>query len=254
MNPHQANQSFWDASANWWKDREDHRGLWRKAHQDPFSILNPLEIPFVNNIEGKEVCVLGSGDNEVAFALVGLGGRVTSVDLSQRRLDIAADRASQLGLQLSFLQADVTDLSALASSSFDLTYTGGHVSVWVSDIEKYYSEAVRILKFGGVFLVSEYHPIRRMWAGSNGEENLPCHSYLNRGPYQYMSEEGLPTFEYHWTVSDHVQAVIDAGCELVKVEEHDLQVEDEDSLEVNLNNFPSTLLVVGCKKSATSSI
>ena len=72
---------------------------------------------FVNNIEGKEVCVLGSGDNEVAFALVGLGGWVTSVDFSQRRLDIAANRASQLGLQLSFLQADVTDLSALPSSS-----------------------------------------------------------------------------------------------------------------------------------------
>ncbi|MDP6595156.1 MAG: class I SAM-dependent methyltransferase [Candidatus Poribacteria bacterium] len=175
MNSHQSNQDFWDASANWWKEKEDHRGLWRKAHENPSSVLSLLEMSFVNNIEGKEVCVLGSGDNEVAFALVGLGGWVTSVDFSQRRLDIAANRASQLGLQLSFLQADVTDLSALPSSSFDLVYTGGYVSVWLSDIEKYYSEAVRILKSGGVFLVSEYHPIRRMWTGSNGEEN-PCDS------------------------------------------------------------------------------
>jgi len=253
MNSHQSNQAFWDASANWWKEKEDHRGLCRKAHENPSSVLSLLEMSFVNNIEGKEVCVLGSGDNEVAFALVGLGGWVTSVDFSQRRLDIAANRASQLGLQLSFLQADVTDLSALPSSSFDLVYTGGHVSVWVSDIEKYYSEAVRILKSGGVFLVSEYHPIRRMWTGSNGEEN-PCYSYLNRGPYEYRSDEGLPTFEYHWTVSDHVQAVVDAGCELAKIEEHDLQVEDEHWLEVNLNNFPSTLMVVGRKKSAESGI
>ena len=253
MNPHQSNQAFWDASANWWKEKEDHRGLWRKAHENPSLVLGPLEMSFVNNIGGKEVCVLGSGDNEVAFALVGLGGRVTSVDFSQRRLDIAANRASQLGLQLSFLQADVTDLSALASSSFNLVYTGGHVSVWVADIEKYYSEAVRILKSRGIFLVSEYHPIRRMWTGTNGKENS-CYNYLNRGPYEYRSDEGLPTFEYHWTVSDHVQSVVNAGCELVKVEEHDLQVEDEHWLEVNLNNFPSTLIVVGRKKSVNSDI
>ena len=102
MNSHQSNQAFWDASANWWKEKEDHRGLWRKAHENPSSVLSLLEMSFVNNIEGKEVCVLGSGDNEVAFALVGLGGWVTSVDFSQRKLDIA--RASQLGLQLSFQQ------------------------------------------------------------------------------------------------------------------------------------------------------
>jgi hypothetical protein len=37
------------------------------------------ETPFLKDIDGKDVCVLGSGDNEVAFALAGLGGQVTSV-------------------------------------------------------------------------------------------------------------------------------------------------------------------------------
>ena len=151
-----------------------------KAHQDPSSVLSLVEIPFLKHIEGKEVCVLGSDDNEVALALVGLSGRVTSVDLSERRLDIAANRAGRLGLQLSFLQADVTDLSALDDHSSDLVYTGGHMSVWVSDIHKYYAEAVRILKSDGPLVVNEYHPVRRMWLDGDGEQ--PCHRYFNRGP------------------------------------------------------------------------
>ena len=92
---------------------------------------------YVADIQGDEVCVLGSGDNEVAFALAGLGGRVTSVDISARRLAVAADRARILDLSVRFVQADVTDLSVLADDSFGLVYTGGHVSVWVADIQQY---------------------------------------------------------------------------------------------------------------------
>src|SRR5215510_8680963 len=138
------------------------------------------EMPFLKDIDGQDVCVLGSGDNEVAFALAGLGGHVTSVDISERRLAVAAERARTLGLQLAFLQADVTDLSALEDNSFDLVYTGGHMSVWISDIQKYYAEGVRILKPDRLFVVNEYHPLRRMWLDAGGPE--PHHRYFDRGP------------------------------------------------------------------------
>jgi hypothetical protein len=88
-------------------------------------------MPFVKDVAGQGVCVLGSGDNEVSFALTGLGGCVTSVDISERRLAVAAERADVLRLHLTFVQADVTDLSALADDAFGLVYTGGHMSVWV---------------------------------------------------------------------------------------------------------------------------
>jgi len=245
MEPHEANRAFWDASAKWWKEKEDKRGLWRKAHVDPASALAPAEMPFLKDVDGKDVCVLGSGDNEVAFALAGMGGAVTSVDISERRLEVAADRARTLGLDVSFLRADVTDLRALSDGSFDLVYTGGHMSVWVSDITKYYAEAVRTLRPGGLFVVNDYHPIRRMWLGADGPE--PNHRYLDRGPYEYTSDEGLPTFEYHWTTADHIQAVVDAGCRIVKVDEHGEKIEDEFWLEANLDKLPAYLLIVGRK-------
>ena len=153
--PHQANRTFWDASTEWWKEREDRRGLWMRAPQEPRLVLSTAEMRYVADIQGVEVCVLGSGDNEVAFALAGLGGRVTSVDISARRLAVAADRARTLDLSLRFVQADVTDLSVLADDSFGLVYTGGHVSVWVANIQQYYAEAGRILAPGGLFVAHE---------------------------------------------------------------------------------------------------
>ena len=76
MKPHEANQAFWDASTTWWQKKEDQRGLWMKAHQDPSLVLSPAEMPFFTDVNGRDVCVLGSGDNEVAFALAGLGGQL----------------------------------------------------------------------------------------------------------------------------------------------------------------------------------
>ena len=53
------------------------------------------------------------------------------------------------------MQADVTDLNRLADSSFDIVYTGGHIAVWVSNLNQFYFEALRIfLKVGYSLLMS----------------------------------------------------------------------------------------------------
>ena len=235
--PHQANRTFGDASTEWWKEREDQRGLWMRAHQEPRLVLSEAEMRYVADIQGVEVCVLGSGDNEVAFALAGIGGRVTSVDISARRLAVAADRARTLNFSVRFVQADVTDLSVLADDSFGLVYTGEHVSVWVANIQQYYEEAGRILAPGGLFVAHEYHPMRRMWEDADSYE--PRYRYLDRGPHRSSS-----TFEYHWTVADHVQAAIDGGCRIVEVVEYGEQIEEEQWLE----KMPVHLLIVGRKE------
>jgi ubiquinone/menaquinone biosynthesis C-methylase UbiE len=252
MELHEANQAAWDSFTDWWKEKEDSRGIWMKAHQEPSLVFSPIELPYLEGIKGKKVCILGSGDNEVAFALTGLGGSVTSIDISQRRLDVAAERSRILGLKLSFIQADVINLYMLEDNSFDLAYTGGHMSIWVSDIRKYYSEAVRILRPGGLFLVNEYHPVRRMWIDSERPE--PRHRYFNRGPYKYTSDKGLPTYEFHWTVADHIQAVIDAGCRIVKVDEYGDKIEDEFWMKADLDKFPANLVIVGKKEPPVNSI
>lgn len=241
---HEANRIFWNKSAEGWARRTDERGLWHQCHCDPALVLTPGELRFLRDVKGKKVCVLGSGDNEVVFALAGMGARVTSVDISEAQLKIAAQRAETLGLEVAFLGADVTELDELGDEAFEVVYTGGHVSVWVSDLPRYYAEAVRILRADGIFIVNEYHPFRRVWQDET--DDLALHyNYFDRGPFEYTSTEGVSQYEYHWTVSDHIQAVLVAGCELSQVAEHG-QGYDE-WRRTNLRRLPEYLLIIGRK-------
>ncbi|KPU63363.1 hypothetical protein EP1X_03220 [Thermococcus sp. EP1] len=241
---HEANKRGWDATAEEWQKRVEK--IWRKAYEDPEIVLSELELKYLGDVKGKKVCVLGSGDNLVVFALAGMGAKVTSVDISQKQLDIAAKRAKEIDANIEFVQADVVDLP-FKDESFDIVYTGGHVAVWVSNLEKYYSEACRILKREGLFIVNEYHPFRRIWAEIPDRLEIE-HNYFDRGPHQWERETPkgiIPAYEFHWTIEDYVMAMLKGGCELVALHEYG---EDREDFEIaNLECIPHYLLLVGLK-------
>ncbi len=243
---HETNRRSWNSAHGWWKDRVDRKGVWDRCHEDPSLVLSEHEMALFGDVRGKGACVLGSGDNEVVFALAGMGATLTSVDISDEQLATARSRAAHLGLDITFIQSDVTDLAAIAEASFDLVYTGGHVAVWVSDLGAYYSEAARILRPGGMLLINEYHPMRRIYADGN-QPLSSQHRYLNRGPYRYGDGDGTPTFEFHWTVADYLQAVIDAGLNVIAVSEFgDGEVDDEWEA-AGTETLPANLLIAARK-------
>ena len=249
---HDANKERWDAASECWARGADSRGVWRRCPKEPQLVLCDTVLELLDDIAGTRVCVLGSGDNQVVFALAGLGAAVTSVDISQNQLDVAEKRSKELGLSVAFVQADVTDLSALENGSFDVVYTGGHVAVWVSDLQTYYSEAVRILSHGGLFIVDEYHPFRRIWKDSK-DALIVGSSYFQRGPFEYDVSEDilgrkpglLKSYEFHWTIGDYISAVQKAGCALLLVDEYGDEVADWEG--APLHGLPEFLLIVGRK-------
>lgn len=240
-----------------WARGADSRGLWRRCPREPELVLSPRELHYLADIRNKRVAVLGSGDNQVVFALAGLGATVTSVDIARNQLDVAERRAQELRLQVSFLRADVTDLSAIDSSTFDVVYTGGHVAVWVSDINAYYAEAARILRPNGLLMIAEYHPFRRIWEDS--QEGLTIKSsYFERGPFEYdLTGEilrprpgALKSYEFHWTISDYINAVLECGCRLTEVDEFGTDVAGWEG--APMHGLPEFLLIVARKNGEPS--
>ena len=282
---HEANRRSWDAVSAQWQAGIDAKVDWRSIPDDIRIALDDVELKYLGDVPGRSVCVLGSGDNLVVFALAAAGARVTSVDISQAQLDIAAGRADELGLAIDFHRADVTELGGLGGPDgtdnpqdggpggqvdqdestgvgFDIVYTGGHVAVWVSDLKRYYGEAIRILKPGGLFMVNEYHPFRRIWKHSAGSLKLDYH-YYDHGPFTYDRSEDLtedsgqsipssplPSYEFHWTVSDMVRAMLEGGCELTAMEEYGDGRQDWEG-DAPLEKLPANLLLVGRKKPRT---
>jgi SAM-dependent methyltransferase len=247
---HEANRCCWDAWSAWWARRADTRGIWRKCHLDPSLALHPDELRWLGDVADRHVAVLGSGDNQVVFALAGLGARVTSVDISEQQIEVARKRAAILGLQVEFVRADVVDLSVLDDMSFDIVYTGGHVAVWVSDLKRYYREAARILKPNGLLIVNEYHPFRRVWRDSAKSLELGF-NYFDRGPHRfevgldalYRKPGELEQFEFHWTVADYITAILASGCQLVHAGEFGDACEEWEG--APMTGLPGSLLLVG---------
>ena len=250
---HEANQMGWEKVSPGWQATIEERVDWRRCSADPTIALDHRELAHLGQMAGKDACVLGSGDNLVVFALSGMGVKVTSVDFSKAQLDAAAARAGELGLDVTFIQADVVQLDSLEDEAFDLVYTGGHVAVWVSDLGRYYAEACRILRRGGTFLVSEYHPFRRIWQESSDRLQLE-HRYFERGPHRYDRSQdvagapsgSLSSFEFNWTVADYVTALMNGGCNLVAMDEYGDRQEPWEA--APLAGLPNSLLLVGRKR------
>ena len=76
---HRANRKRWEASAENWAKGADSRGIWRRCPTEASLVLSPVELEYLSDVKEKRVCVLGSGDNQVVFALAGLGANVTGL-------------------------------------------------------------------------------------------------------------------------------------------------------------------------------
>ncbi len=271
---HESNHTKWNAAAPRWKARRDSKGPWHRGHLVPDRVEKALEYwrenalteqgvehiaQHLGSLEGKNAVVLGSGDNFAAFALASMGATVTSVDISERQLEIAAERAKDLGLEITFHQGDISDLPTLPDGGYHFACSVGVVAIWISDLWKYYAEASRLLTPGGLFVVGEVHPVRQMWSNCEyftGEDamvgkeggNTPEADffYFDRGPHQYLynPETGAATefvdpedeetrdaenvqYIFQWTVSDYLMAMIDAGFEILHVWEEPTQNHDQ---------------------------
>jgi SAM-dependent methyltransferase len=251
---HEANRRRWEAGSASWATRADRRGIWKKCHRDPSLVLHPSELGWLGDMAARKVAVLGSGDNQAAFALAGRGAEVTSVDISEQQIEVARRRAASLGLRMDFVRADVVDLSALGDAAFEVVYTGGHVAVWVADLRRYYAEAARILAPGGRLIVSEYHPFRRVWKRPADTLEVGV-NYFDRGPHRhtvgpdalYPVPGELEQFNFHWTVADYISAILASGCELIHAEEFgDASGTWEGA---PMTGLPKSLLLVGRRSS-----
>lgn len=217
---HEVNRRHWDAEADRWKQLREEDGGWRRCPHEPSLAFEgeALEtiVEFVGALQGKSVCVVGSGDNYAAFALAGLGAKVTSVDVSEQQLQDAASRASELGLQIDFVRADVADLRSLADGSFDLVCSTNGFFVWLADLPTAFSEVARILEAGGYYVFYESHPFQRPWKNQVKPIEM-VKSYWDREPHG--SHDGEPAYRFHWTLADIINALVESGLDVRRVVE-----------------------------------
>ena len=207
---HEANRRYWNEVAEWWERLEEEGSLWKRCPGEPELAFAGGALELVREVcgtlSGKDVCVVGSGDNLAAFAFSGMGANVTSVDISERRLAVASERARHLGLSITFAQADAADLSGVGDAEFDLVFSSNGFFVWISDLRAVFREIYRVLRPGGHYAFYDVHPFLRPWKDQATPIEV-AKPYWETGPIEDAEE----TCEFHWTLADILNPLAASG-------------------------------------------
>lgn len=160
------------------------------------------------------------------------GANVTGVDFSPKSIAIAKELATKMKIQAHFLEANVLNLKGIISKKFDIVYTSKGVLSWISDIEMWASTIAYLLKGNGTFYILEGHPASFMFDETRDDSLQIKYPYFhqkepiffNDDHPDYSDKSYVPankTYQWIWTISDVVNALIRNGLRIESLDEYD---------------------------------
>jgi SAM-dependent methyltransferase len=153
-----------------------------------------------------KVIDLGCGTGRLAIHLARLGHQVVGVDLSEEMLRVLGAKASEAGVSVDRVKANLVELNALAGQSFDyaacLFSTLGMIA-GRGERQKALGHAFRLLRPGGVFVVhvhNRWHNLRdpagRRWLLTEGWRSLWKGEWESRPMPPHAGVAGLSLYHY----------------------------------------------------------
>ncbi|MCB1237462.1 MAG: class I SAM-dependent methyltransferase [Verrucomicrobiae bacterium] len=189
-------------------------------------------------LDGLDLLALASGGGQQAPVFAAAGARVTSLDGSDVQLEKDAELAERHGLELTTIQADMADLSALPDASFDLVFNPVS-NVFAEAVRPIWKECARVLRPGGRLLAGFMNPCFFMFDHYHAEETGELR-VVHRLPYsdvENMADELLSmqieaqmSLEFSHSLQDQIGGQCDAGLAVTGLYEDDW---DDDSTALN---------------------
>ena len=133
---------------------------------------------------------------------------------------------------LKYIESNVLEIHNLIQKKYDIVYTSKGILCWISDIDKWANEISFLLKKGGIFYIMESHPILNIFDDEIVGDLKVINSYFHtKNPIEYnddhpdySNKDYIPvnkTYEWHWTMSDIVNALIRNGMKIVFIHEYE---------------------------------
>lgn len=213
-----SNRDLWDewaeihAQGDWYDLDSVRKGLDK---------LRPYELDEVGNVAGRSLlhlqCQLGT--DTIAWAR--RGAKVTGVDFSPRAVQVATRLADQLGVDASFVCADVMQLPKHLAGTWDIVYSSRGVLGWLPDLAAWAQVVASYLHPGGFFYLTDIHPIAKTLDDTASElrvtrpywPRLEPIAYEVQGSYADPNAKVNTPVKYLWTHStaELITAVAQAG-------------------------------------------
>lgn len=190
--------------------------------------LRESDARLLGEVRGLRMLELGCGAAAGARWLDGQGADVIALDLSAGMLRHARLAEDRSGVTVPLIQADALALP-FANGTFDTVCTAFGAVPFVADSPAMMQEVFRVLRPGGMWVFSTYHPLRWIFMDDPGEEGLVAvNSYFDQRPYVEQDSTGQPTYvEQHRTFGERVRELVAAGFMLRDVIEPEWPVGHE---------------------------
>lgn len=145
--------------------------------------LRDYEIAEVGDVAGKDMLHLQCHFGMDTLSWARLGARVTGADYSENAITRARGLAGELGIPAKFVRSNLYDLPDALGGAFDIVYTSRGVLGWLPDIEGWADVAAHYVRPGGIFYITEMHPIAAVFDDDEGTDELRV-----RYPYWHTLE------------------------------------------------------------------
>lgn len=212
------NRSFWDELTpvhirTYGVDRFLKGGRWL-----PIKILEE-----VGNVKDHSLLHLQCHFGLDSLAWVRNGASVTGVDFSPLSIDAARELSRRAKLPAKFVCSDIYDLTQNLDGTFDIVFTSIGVLCWLKDLKQWAQIIAQFLKPGGFFYIMDGHPLLYTF-DDDGNWRFEVSYFHNEEPYFWEGENpdymdptyitNTPTYEWQWSISDIINALINAGLHL----------------------------------------
>jgi SAM-dependent methyltransferase len=125
--------------------------------------LYAYELRDVGSVRGKDLVHLQCHFGLDTLSWAKRGARVTGVDFSAPAIEAATRLAGEMGVRAKFVVANVYDAPAVLRRRFDVVYTGRGALSWLPDVRRWAAVVARLLRPGGLFYLTEFHPAEWMF-------------------------------------------------------------------------------------------
>jgi SAM-dependent methyltransferase len=177
-------------------------------------------------VDGRSLLHLQCHFGQDSLCLARMGARVMGVDFSEVAIADATRLNQQLGLNASFVQSDVYELTDKLSGTFDIVFTSFGAVCWLPDLERWAKVVAHFLAPGGIFYLAEFHPTLYLF---DFDRKTIGYEYFNNGrpvveevENTYASDEHLVKgTAYSWQHSLHqvIAPLLREGLQLLDFQE-----------------------------------
>jgi SAM-dependent methyltransferase len=192
-----------------------------------------FDVPRLGDIAGIDVVHLQCHIGTDTLSLARLGARVTGLDFSPEALHAARRLSHDAGPDVEYVESDVYGaVDALGAARFGLVYTGVGALNWLPSVRGWAIVVASLLRPGGRLFIREGHPV--LWSLADARDDgivaieypyFETSGTAFHNTMTYVGHEGEVeqpwAIEFNHGLAEIITAVMDAGLDLVAIEEHD---------------------------------